>query len=155
AVGAPAARVAERLGLAVGGRVAALHPLVVTAPQERAGSVEQGSPDRDPALGLAGARLLDRDLQHPLVIHAAGHYPGFPVPTAGGLTFSSSLHPLEPGRMPFRRWRWELWHGATMVAAGWRLTQAQAGRALRLSAAEFGHRLFGLPGPAREPADGH
>jgi hypothetical protein len=78
-----------------------------------------------------------------------------PVPTFEGLTFSYSLHPLEPGRMPFRRWRWELWHGATMVAVGWRLTQAQAGRALRLSAAEFGHRLFGLPGPAREPADGH
>ena len=41
-----------------------------------------------------------------------------------------------------------------MVAAGWRLSRPQAGRALRLHAAEFGHRLFGLPAPAREPSTG-
>jgi hypothetical protein len=77
------------------------------------------------------------------------------VPTVEGLQFSYALHALEAGRLPFRRWRWELWHGATLVAAGWRLSRPQAGRALRLNAAEFGHRLFGLPAPAREDGAGH
>jgi hypothetical protein len=77
------------------------------------------------------------------------------VPTVEGLQFTYALHELPPGRLPFRRWRWELWHGATMIAAGWRISRPQAGRALRLSAAEFGHRLFGLPAPARAPGDGH
>jgi hypothetical protein len=76
------------------------------------------------------------------------------VPTVEGLQFSYALHPLPPGRHPFRRWRWELWHGATMIAAGWRLSRPQAAHALRLRAAEFGHRLFGLPAPPREHAGG-
>jgi hypothetical protein len=71
-----------------------------------------------------------------------------PVPKFEGLQFSYALHLLPPGRLPFKRWRWELWHGSTMVAAGWRLSRPQAGRALRVRAAEFGHRLFGLPVPA-------
>ena len=71
-----------------------------------------------------------------------------PVPTFEGLQFAYALHPLPPGRLPFKRWRWELWHGATLIAAGWRLSRPQAGRALRVRAAEFGHRLFGLPFPA-------
>ena len=69
-----------------------------------------------------------------------------------GPQFAYALHPLPPSRMGLRRWRWELWHGATLIAAGWRLSRPQAGRALRLSAAEFGHRLFGLPTPPREHA---
>jgi hypothetical protein len=76
------------------------------------------------------------------------------VPTVEGLLFSYALHPLPPGRLPFRRWRWELWHGATMIAAGWRLSRPQAAHALRQRAAEFGHRLFGLEGPGREHAAG-
>ena len=72
------------------------------------------------------------------------------VPTVEGLQFAYALYPLPPGRLPFGRWRWELWHGATLVAAGWRLSRPQAGRALRLHAAAFGHRLFGLPAPARD-----
>jgi len=76
------------------------------------------------------------------------------VPTVEGLQFGYALHELPPGRLPFRRWRWELWHGATLVAAGWRLSRPQAGRVLRISAAEFGHRLFGLPAPPRDPAAG-
>jgi hypothetical protein len=82
-----------------------------------------------------------------------------PVPTFEGLQFSYALHPLPPGRLSClgpgaspplrsRRWRWELWHGSTLIAAGWRLSRPQAGRALRVHAAEFGHRLFGLPVPA-------
>ncbi len=64
--------------------------------------------------------------------------------------FAYAVAQLPPGRTPFRRWRWELWHGSTLVAAGWRLSRPQAGRALRISAAEFGHRLFGLHPPPRD-----
>ena len=72
------------------------------------------------------------------------------MPTVEGLKFGYALHELPPGRLPFRRWRWELWHGATLVAAGWRLSRPQAGRALRMSAAEVGHRRFGVPAPPRD-----
>jgi hypothetical protein len=69
------------------------------------------------------------------------------VPTVQGLEFAYALYALPPGRLPFRRWRWELWHGATLVASGWRLARADAGAALRHRAVEFGCRLFGLPAP--------
>src|SRR3954451_19038673 len=72
------------------------------------------------------------------------------VPTVHGLEFSYSLYPLPPGRLPFRRWKWELWHGPRLVASGWRLSRPDAGRALRLDAAEFGHRLFGVKAPPRD-----
>ena len=45
------------------------------------------------------------------------------MPTVEGLQFAYALYALPPGRLPFGRWRWELWHGATMVAAGWRLSR--------------------------------
>jgi len=73
------------------------------------------------------------------------------MPTVEGLQFSYALHALPPGRLPFRRWRWELWHGATLIAAGWRISRPQAARALRDHAADFAHKLFGLPTPARDP----
>jgi hypothetical protein len=73
------------------------------------------------------------------------------VPTVHGLQFAYALYPLPPGRLPFHRWRWELWHGPNLVAAGWRLARRDAGRALRTHATEFGHRLFGLPVPERAP----
>jgi hypothetical protein len=73
------------------------------------------------------------------------------VPTVHGLEFAYALYPLPPGRLPFRRWRWELWHGSNLVAAGWRFARADAGRALRARAGEFGHRLFGLSGPPHDP----
>ena len=76
------------------------------------------------------------------------------VPTIEGLQFAYALYQLPPGRLPFRRWRFELWHGANLVAAGWRLARPDAGRALRVHAAEFGHRLFGLPVPPRDPSTG-
>jgi hypothetical protein len=76
------------------------------------------------------------------------------MPTFEGLQFAYALHPLPPGRLPFRRWRWELWHGATMVAAGWRISRPQAARALREHASDFGHRLFGLPAPTRDTRAG-
>ena len=73
------------------------------------------------------------------------------MPTVEGLQFAYALYPLPPGRFPFHRWRWELWHGASLVAAGWRLTRPDAGRALRIHASEFGHKLFGLAVPERDP----
>ena len=76
------------------------------------------------------------------------------MPTVHGLELAYALHRLPPGRFPFARWRWELWHGAELIAAGWRLSRRDAGRALRVQAAEFGHRLFGLPVPARDPRAG-
>jgi hypothetical protein len=76
------------------------------------------------------------------------------VPTVHGLEFAYNLYLLPPGRMPFQRWRWELWHGPQLVAAGWRLGRPDAGRALRVYAAEHGHRLFGLPVPPRDPRTG-
>ena len=52
------------------------------------------------------------------------------VPTVHGLEFAYSLYPLPPGRLPFGRWKWELWHGPNLIAAGWRLARPDAGRAL-------------------------
>jgi hypothetical protein len=72
------------------------------------------------------------------------------MPTVQGLEFRYALHVLPPGRWGFRRWRWELWHGAALVAAGWRVSERDAGRAICRHAAAFGHRLFGLGTP---PAD--
>ena len=77
------------------------------------------------------------------------------MPTVEGLQFGYALHEIPPGRLPFRRWRWELWHGATLVASGWRLARPDAGRALRVHASDFGHRLFGLPTPSREHPAAH
>jgi hypothetical protein len=76
------------------------------------------------------------------------------MPTVQGLEFAYALHRLPPGRFPFHRWRFELWHGSQLVAAGWRVSRPDAGRALRVQAAEFGHRLFGLPAPERDPRAG-
>jgi len=73
------------------------------------------------------------------------------MPTVEGLEFRYVLHVLPPGRLPFRRWRWELWHGPHMLAAGWRVTERDAGRALCTHAAAFAHRLFGLPAPKKQP----
>jgi len=58
--------------------------------------------------------------------------------------FSYTFHALPPGRLGFRRWRWELWHGPALVAAGWRLTPAHAERALRTAASRMAHRLLGV-----------
>jgi len=74
------------------------------------------------------------------------------MPTVEGLQFGYALHPLEPGRMGLHRWRWELWHGAYLAAAGWRLSRRDAERALARHGAAFGHRLFGLRTPAHVPA---
>jgi hypothetical protein len=61
-----------------------------------------------------------------------------------GPTFAYALHPLPPNRVGLRRWRWELWHGAALVAAGWRLSQDHAERALCTAASRRGHAQLGL-----------
>jgi hypothetical protein len=66
-----------------------------------------------------------------------------------GLRFGYALHPLAPGRFGFRRWRYELWHGNHLHAAGWRTSRPAAESALRRHAARVGHAIFGLsPSPA-------
>jgi hypothetical protein len=72
------------------------------------------------------------------------------VPTVDGLSFNYVLHELPPGRLPFRRWRFELWHGARLEAAGWRMTERDAARALRKHGSRVGHRIFGLRPPEGE-----
>lgn len=54
------------------------------------------------------------------------------------------LHLLPRGRVAFRRWRYELWHGPQLLAAGWRLSALPAQRALRAHALRYAHRLHGL-----------
>jgi hypothetical protein len=69
--------------------------------------------------------------------------------------FAYALHPLPPSGLGLRRWRWELWHGATLVAAGWRLSQEHAERALCTAASRRGHAQLGLHPlrPERAAAD--
>lgn len=54
------------------------------------------------------------------------------------------LHLMAPGRFPFRRWRFELWHGPRLLASGWRTSERQAERALRTHATGYAHRRMGL-----------
>jgi hypothetical protein len=61
-----------------------------------------------------------------------------------GPQFAYALHPLPPSRVGLRRWRWELWHGAALIAAGWRLSQQHAERALCTAASRRGHAQLGL-----------
>lgn len=58
--------------------------------------------------------------------------------------FGYSVEPLAPGRLPFRRWRWELWHGAWLLAAGWCTAPAAAERALLRAASRRVHELRGV-----------
>lgn len=51
---------------------------------------------------------------------------------------------LPPGRLPFRRWRYELWSGPTLLATGWRTSERGVERALRTHAARHAHRVLGL-----------
>ena len=76
------------------------------------------------------------------------------MPTVDGLSFSYVLHELPPGRLPFRRWRFELWHGARLEAAGWRTTERDALRALRKHGSRVAHAMFGLRPPGDVPGAG-
>jgi len=58
--------------------------------------------------------------------------------------FSYALQALPPGRLPFHRWRWELWQGAWMLAAGWCTAPAATERALLRAASRRMHELQGV-----------
>jgi hypothetical protein len=60
------------------------------------------------------------------------------------IELSYDLRLLPAGRINFRRWRWELWHGPQLLAAGWRLNALHAQRALRVHAVRHAYRLHGL-----------
>jgi hypothetical protein len=60
------------------------------------------------------------------------------------IELSYDLRLLAPGRTTLRRWRWELWHGPRLLAAGWRLNVLHAQRALGVHALRYAHRLHGL-----------
>jgi hypothetical protein len=51
---------------------------------------------------------------------------------------------LPPGRLPFKRWRYELWSGQVLLASGWRTSERQVERALRTHAARHAHRVLGV-----------
>jgi hypothetical protein len=68
-----------------------------------------------------------------------------------GLSFSYVVHELPRDRLPFRRWRFELWHGARLEAAGWRTTERDALRALHKHGSRVAHAMFGLRPPAEGP----
>ena len=74
--------------------------------------------------------------------------------TVEGLSFSYVVHELPRDRLPFRRWRFELWHGARLEAAGWRSTERDALRALRRHGSRVAHAMFGLRPPAGAPGAG-
>jgi hypothetical protein len=58
--------------------------------------------------------------------------------------FEYAVEPLPPGRVGFHRWRWQLWHGAVLLASGWRLSPRDAERALFKAAARRAHELLGV-----------
>jgi hypothetical protein len=76
--------------------------------------------------------------------------------SVNGPQFAYALHPLPPSRAGLRRWRWELWHGAGLIAAGWRHTQEHAERALCTAASRRGHAQLGVHPlrPERTPTPG-
>ena len=90
----------------------------------------------------------------PVVPAIRGGYPRRAMPLVEGLSFSYVVHELPRDRLPFRRWRFELWHGARLEAAGWRTTERDALRALRKHASRVAHGMFGLRPPADTPIAG-
>jgi hypothetical protein len=58
--------------------------------------------------------------------------------------FTYVTRDIPPDRFPFRRWRWELWQGALLVAAGWVTTPRAVERALRVAASRRMHHLVGV-----------
>jgi hypothetical protein len=76
------------------------------------------------------------------------------MPIVEGLSFSYVVHEVPRDRLPFRRWRFELWHGPRLEAAGWRTTERDALRALHKHGSRVAHRMFGLRPPADGPRGG-
>jgi hypothetical protein len=57
--------------------------------------------------------------------------------------FSYVVEPLPPSGLG-RRWRWQLYRGERLIAAGWRLGEGRALSALRTAAARATHELAGV-----------
>ena len=55
-----------------------------------------------------------------------------------------AFEPLPPGRVGFRRWRWQLWRGGRLLASGWRTTPRDAERAICAAASRSVHEWLGL-----------
>jgi hypothetical protein len=66
--------------------------------------------------------------------------------------FEYDLRLLPRGRFTFRRWRFELWHGAVLRAAGWRTSPREAERALRTAAAYWAQDAAGVRPPRPDRA---
>ncbi len=58
--------------------------------------------------------------------------------------FEYLIETLPPGRMGFRRWRWQLWRGAALLDCGWRVSPRDAERALRTAASRRAHEGLGV-----------
>jgi len=58
-------------------------------------------------------------------------------------TFSYTLEPMPPSPVG-RRWRWRLYRGERLLAAGWHYGERQALRALRTATSRAAHELAGL-----------
>src|SRR3712207_565652 len=59
-------------------------------------------------------------------------------------SFEYDLRELPPGRVPFRRWRFELWHRGLLLRSGWRIAPSDAERALRSAASRRAHAMIGV-----------
>jgi hypothetical protein len=58
-------------------------------------------------------------------------------------TFSYTIEPLPPSPLG-RRWRWTLYRGERLLAAGWHYGQRQALGALRTATSRAAHELAGV-----------
>jgi len=58
--------------------------------------------------------------------------------------FQYAMELLPPGRLGPRRWRWELWDGERLLAAGWHPVPRRAHGALRAAASRRAHERAGL-----------
>ena len=57
--------------------------------------------------------------------------------------FEYVVEALPPSRVG-RRWRWQLWRGERLVAAGWNLGERRAHRSLHTAASRAAHELAGV-----------
>ncbi|MGI8750412.1 MAG: hypothetical protein ACR2J6_07675 [Thermoleophilaceae bacterium] len=67
------------------------------------------------------------------------------MPSIEPLTLGYALHELPPDRLPFTRWRWELWHGSRLEATGWQLSERGAARSVRRTARGWATACWGVP----------
>jgi len=57
--------------------------------------------------------------------------------------YSYTVEPMPPSRLG-RRWRWDLFRGDRLLAAGWRLSERAALRGVRAAAARAAHEAAGV-----------